>query len=103
VEIAALVIIWVSRVLELAGGALGLFVVVDAISRKPDSYVAADRQTKTVWVAITAGAAMFLLLGAAGTVVTALDLLWDAAMVGALVYLVDIRPRLRDVQRGTRW
>jgi hypothetical protein len=30
-------------------------------------------------------------------------LLWLAALTGSLVYLLDVRPRLREVQRGGRW
>ena len=102
-NLASTVIFYVSYVLALAGGLLGAFVLLDAITRKADAFVAADRQTKTVWVAITAGAALFLVLGVLPSFVNALDLLWIAAAIAALVYLVDVRPRLRDIQRGTRW
>ena len=102
-EIAAWVIWSISRVLEISGGVLGAFVVIDAITRRSDAFVAADRQTKTVWLAITAVSAMLLVLSALGLFLHALDLLWDAGIVASLVYLVDVRPKLKDVQRGTRW
>lgn len=102
-EIAGWAIFAISRVLEIAAGVLGAFVVIDAITRRSDAFVAADRQTKTVWMAITAVSALLLVLGALNMLVSALDLLWDAAIVASLVYLVDVRPKLRDVQRGTRW
>jgi hypothetical protein len=31
------------------------------------------------------------------------SLLWLAGLTGSLVYLLDVRPRLREVQRGGRW
>ena len=97
------IIFYVDYVLAIAGGLLGAFVLIDAVMRKPDAFVAADRQTKTVWVAILAGAALFLILAALPSFITAMDLLWIAGCIAALVYLVDVRPRLRDIQRGTRW
>ncbi len=102
-DIAFWVIFSISRVLEICGGVLGGFVVVDAVTRRSDAFVAADRQTKTVWLAITAVSAFLLVLAALRMFLSALDLLWDAAIVASLVYLVDVRPKLRDVQRGTRW
>ncbi len=102
-EIAFWVIFSISRVLELVGGGVGAFVLFDAATRKSDAFVAADRQTKTVWLAIAGGSAFLLILSALQILLGAMDLLWDAAIVASLVYLVDVRPRLRDVQRGTRW
>ena len=97
------IIFYVDQVLAILGGLLGAFVLIDVVLRKPDAFVAADRQTKTVWVAILAGAALFLILAALPSFITAMDLLWIAGCIAALVYLVDVRPRLRDIQRGTRW
>jgi hypothetical protein len=102
-EIASLVVNAITYVLGIAGGFIGGFVVIDAITRRADAFVAADRQTKTVWLAITAVSAFLLILAALRSFIFAMDLLWDAAIVAALVYLVDVRPKLRDVQRGTRW
>lgn len=102
-EIANWVIRWVTEVIEIGGGILGAFVLVDALMRRSDAFVAADRQTKTVWLAITAVSAMLLVLAASSGFFRAPSLIWCAATVAALVYLVDVRPKLKDVQRGTRW
>ncbi|WP_205843753.1 DUF2516 family protein [Nakamurella deserti] len=103
-EIAAWVIRWVTQVIEIGGGVLGAFVLVDAVMRRSDAFVAADRQTKTVWLAITAVSALLLVLSASGSgFLSAPSLLWCAATVASLVYLVDVRPKLKDIQRGTRW
>jgi Ca2+/H+ antiporter len=104
VEIAAWVIRWVTQVIDIGGGVLGAFVLIDALMRRSDAFVAADRQTKTVWLAITAVSALLLVLAASGgRFLSAPDLIWCAAVVAALVYLVDVRPKLKDIQRGTRW
>lgn len=102
-DIASWIIGWITLIVGFVGGLVGAFVLIDAITRRADAFVAADRQTKTVWLAITAVAALLLVLGAMRSFIFALDLLWDAAIVAALVYLVDVRPKLKDVQRGTRW
>ncbi len=94
----------ISYALAIAGALLGLFAVVDAGSRRPDAFAAADKQTKGTWSGITAACAVvgvlgFLVAGPFGV----LGLLWLAALVGDLVYLLDVRPKLREVQRGSRW
>lgn len=92
----------------LAGGGLilGVFALIDAASRGSDVYPAADKRTKGVWLGITgASAAVFVLgvlqpFGAFGPP----GLFSAAATVGSLVYLVDVRPRLKEVQSGgSRW
>ena len=103
-EIAIWVMRWVTQVIEIGGGILGAFVLVDAVMRRSDAFVAADRQTKTVWLAITAVSALLLVLSASGSgFLSAPGLIWCAAVVASLVYLVDVRPKLKDIQRGTRW
>lgn len=98
------VVRWVTQVIEIGGGVLGAFVLIDALMRRPDAFVAADRLTKTAWLAITAVSALLLVLSATGSVfLSAPGLFWCAATVASLVYLVDVRPKLKDIQRGTRW
>lgn len=98
------VIIAITYVLEIGAAILGVFALVDAGSRRPDAFAAADKQTKGTWSGITAGCAAVSVLG---LVVEgpfgALSLLWLAALIGDLVYVLDVRPKLREVQRGSRW
>jgi hypothetical protein len=89
-----------------AGGAItGVFAVADAATRRPDAFAAADKQTKATWAGITAACAVVLGLGLAfpGSAFQPQGLLWLAGLTGSLVYLLDVRPRLREVQRGGRW
>lgn len=67
---------------------------VDAVSRRPQEFVAADKQTKTMWLVIL------------GVALAAHMLIWHPIhilnMVGAiaaLVYLVDVRPAIRSLSR----
>ena len=79
---------------------LGMFVAqafafVDAVTHRPDAYVAADKLTKPAWTIIL------------GIAVVAHMLIWSplsifnlVGIVAALVYLVDVRPALRSLTRG---
>jgi hypothetical protein len=84
--------------LVLGYGALGLKVwaLVDACTRPQAGYVAAGKLTKLAWVGILA-AAVLLGLG------SVLGLLSLAGTVAAIVYLVDVRPAVRELQRGGPW
>ena len=84
--------------LVLGYGAFGLKVwaLVDACTRPQPAYVAAGKLTKIAWVAILAaavliqGASVFGIFGLLGT-------------VAAIVYLVDVRPAVRELKRGGPW
>lgn len=71
-----------------------LYAFVDAATQRPDAYTAADKLTKPVWLVIL-GAAMPLawLLGVLGIVIAA---------CAAGVYLVDVRPKLLEIQGKSR-
>ena len=76
---------------------LALFVVqawafIDALTRRPEAYVAADKQTKPTWLIIL------------GVALAAHVLIWNPisflnliGTVAAIVYIVDARPALRAV------
>jgi hypothetical protein len=93
----------ITLVLAYAGGVLGVFCVVDALTRRPDAFAAADKQTKGTWVGITVACAAVLVLGILWPVFEPQTILWLAALVGSLVYLVDVRPKLREVSGPGRW
>lgn len=84
----------------IAGIPVGLFAFVHALMQRSDAFTAADKLTKPAWLGIT-GVGLALLViarfGYAGTI------FWMAALVAVLVYLVDVRPRVIEVQRGQRW
>jgi hypothetical protein len=74
--------------------ALGAWATVDAIIRPSAGYVAAGKLTKPAWVGITALATVIVY--AFGV----LSFLGLPAIVGIIVYLVDVRPALRGLQSG---
>lgn len=74
----------------LAAFAVKAFAAVDAALRPQTHYRVADvSRTKTFWV----------LLLVAAVVVSTVGVLALAGLVVAVVYLVDVRPRLREVRR----
>jgi asparagine N-glycosylation enzyme membrane subunit Stt3 len=83
----------------LLAATLALFAIeawafVDAVSHRPDVFVAADKQTKTMWLVIL------------GVALAAHMLIWHpihilniAGAVASIVYLVDVRPAVRALTR----
>jgi hypothetical protein len=82
----------------IAGLPVGLFALIDAARARADAFTAADKLTKPTWLWITGGALVVLIIFRNGP----LDLLWLIGLIAALVYLVDVRPSLIEVQGGRR-
>ncbi len=91
----------ITLAMGIIGALVGVFAFVDAVTRRPDAYPAADKQTKTTWLAISGLSGVALVLGLYPGVFPPPSLLWLAGMVGSLVYLLDVRPRLREVTGGS--
>jgi hypothetical protein len=74
--------------------------LVDCVLRPAKAFEAAGKLTKPAWLAITAIALVVgLLFGPLG-------ILGLAGIVASIVYLVDVRPAVREVQGGgnsPRW
>ncbi|MCT7658564.1 DUF2516 family protein [Mycobacterium deserti] len=80
--------------LQIAVVATAVYAVVHAAMQRPDAYTAADKLTKPVWLVILGvGIVLALLLGITGTAIAA---------VAAGVYLVDVRPKILEVQGKSR-
>lgn len=76
--------------------ALELWALIDCLTRRADAFPAAGKLTKPGWLVITALA----------TVITfftgAIGFLGIAAIIAAIVYLVDVRPAIREITGGRR-
>ncbi|BBX24171.1 hypothetical protein MTER_35820 [Mycolicibacter terrae] len=77
-------------VLQLIVFATSVYAFVHAAMQRSDAYTAADKLTKPVWLVI---------LGVCGLLALVLQVMGMAiAACAAGVYLVDVRPRLLEVQ-----
>jgi hypothetical protein len=80
--------------LALAVIALGVYAFVHAALQRGDAYTAANKLTKPVWLIILGAATLLtFVLGIMGLVITA---------CAAGVYLVDVRPKLLEIQGKSR-
>lgn len=82
---------------------LGLLILtgwalVDALRRPAAAFVAAGKLTKPIWLGILGVSLVLLLLGAG-----ILGLFGFVIAVAAIVYLVDVRPAVRDMRPGGPW
>jgi len=88
--IAANLVGTVLGVLQIAVFATSVYAFVHAALQRSDAYTAADKLTKPVWLVI---------LGVCGLLALVLQVMGMAiAACAAGVYLVDVRPRLLEVQ-----
>jgi hypothetical protein len=91
---------WILSGIHWVALPVGLYAFVHSLLQRAEAYTAANRLSKPAWMGITAGgtAALFLFdLWSAGT------MFWIAGLVAVLVYIVDVRPKVNEVQRRQRW
>ena len=92
-ELQALVV-YVLFAVRIAVLATTVYAFVHAAMQRPDAYTAAEKLTKPVWLVILGvGALLALVLGITGVAIAA---------VAAGVYLVDVRPKILDIQGKSR-
>ena len=85
--------------LGIAALGVEVFAFIDALRRRPDAFVAADKRTKGFWLAVTGVAALvgFVFLASVGS------MLGLIAVVASGVYLADVKPALdRVMGKGAR-
>jgi energy-converting hydrogenase Eha subunit A len=85
---------YVLAVLQIAVLVTAVYALVHAALQRPDAYTAAEKLTKPVWLVILGvGVLLALLLGITGVAIAA---------VAAGVYLVDVRPKILEIQGKSR-
>ena len=90
---------YVLLLLALVVLAATLYAFVHAAMQRPDAYTAAGKLTKPVWLLIIGGAGAFgLLTSLAGVSVLAIAI----AAVATGIYLVDVRPKILEIQGKSR-
>jgi drug/metabolite transporter (DMT)-like permease len=85
---------YVLFVLTIAVFVATVYSFVHAAMQRPDAYTAANKLTKPVWLVILGVAALLSwVLGITGVAIAA---------VAAGVYLVDVRPKILEIQGKSR-
>lgn len=90
---------YVLFVIQIGVLVLSIYALIHAGMQRTDAYPAAGKMTKNIWMAILGGAVALALvtnmigLGIMGVAISA---------VAAGVYLVDVRPKLLEVQGKSR-
>ena len=80
--------------LQIAVLVATLYAFVHAAMQRPDAYTAANKLTKPVWLVILGvGVLLALVLGVTGVAIAA---------VAAGIYLVDVRPKILEIQGKSR-
>ena len=82
----------------ILGIPVGAWAFIDALRARPDAFTAADKLSKPAWLGITGIGLVVLILCQGGP----MTLFWVAGLIAVLVYLVDVRPSLIEVQGGRR-
>lgn len=70
---------------------LALFALVDAAIHRQDAYRAADKKTKAFWLIVLGISAVVM------KIFSILSFLPVIGLVAVIVYMVDVRPKLREV------
>jgi len=83
--------------LRLLALAAAVFAIFHAVRQRKDAFTAVDKLTKPIWLGILVASLFVIFLFGA------VNMLGLIAVVAVCVYLVDVRPRVDDVQRGPRW
>ncbi|MGY4654147.1 DUF2516 family protein [Mycobacterium sp. URHB0021] len=85
---------YVLFVLQVAVWVVTVYALVHAALQRPDAYTAAEKLTKPVWLVILgAGLLLSFVLGITGVAIAA---------VATGVYLVDVRPKILEIQGKSR-
>jgi hypothetical protein len=92
---------WFFEVLSVAALCAEVWAFVDAIRRPAPAFVAANKQTKPLWLVILGVAVVIGLYSSTLGGLNLVSLFPIVAFVAAAIYLTDVRPRVRDFKGGS--
>jgi predicted membrane metal-binding protein len=90
---------WFFEVLMLAALVVEAWAFIDAVRRPAGAFTAAGKQTKPLWLIIL-GVAAVVGLGSVAYRVPLISILPIVAFVAAAIYMVDVRPKVREFKGG---
>jgi len=89
------VVLWINRLLLIFALVIEVVSFVHCLVQRPDAFPAINTLPKAGWLALIGGSMLVTLLS--GSVIGILGLV---AITVAAVYLLDVRPALRDAAAG---
>jgi hypothetical protein len=92
---------WFFEALAIAALVVEGYAFVDAIRRPAQAFVSASKQTKPLWLVITGVATAIGIGTAASGSFSAVGILSVVAFVAAAIYLTDVKPKVKNFNRGT--
>ncbi|ANY09894.1 hypothetical protein AFB00_08115 [Pseudonocardia sp. HH130630-07] len=93
---------YIIRAIWILALPVGGYAFLHALRQRADAFTAAGKLSKNAWLGIT-GVGLVLLVITQGPMYGG-AMFWLAAMVAVLVYLVDVKPAVVEVQDGgPRW
>ncbi len=86
---------WFNQVVFWGLVALRAWAFVDCLLRKGAAFPAVNKLTKPAWLGILAASELL------GMILPSL-LFWMLSVIASLIYLVDVRPAVREISGGGR-
>lgn len=86
------------RVIWIAGMPVGIYAFVHAVMQRADAFTVVGNLSKPAWLGITGGGALVLVIFQGP-----MTIFWIAGLVASLVYILDVRPKLAEIQKGSSW
>jgi hypothetical protein len=103
VNTALLIEYYTNLAISAIAGLLSLAALLHCALQRPDSFPVVGPLSKGAWLAILAGCILLSVLGFGGGTGAggSLGLFGVIGLIASLVYLLDIRPGLRDIGSGS--
>jgi hypothetical protein len=100
IDIMTPVMVVVDLVIRVATLGAALYALVHAVAQRSDAFPAAGKLSKPAWLGINAAAFLLGLLAFVAPLGGVPSLFAIIAITASLVYIVDVRPAVREVSGG---
>lgn len=96
-QLVGYIIIFITAAIALGTFIASVVALVHASRQRADAFPAVDKLTKPTWVAILIGSVVLSIISSGSVFLGVLPI------IAVSIYLVDVKPRVDEVQRGPRW
>jgi len=99
VQFATPVVYWINVLLFIFAVVIEAAAFIHCLLQRPDAFRAVGTLSKGLWLALTGGAVFLSLL----LLTSPTGLLGLIGIIAAAVYLLDVRPAIRNLSNGLGW